>query len=496
MKRFMPVLILMFLLPHGIEAMAAGHLQNQVVSLSITWQSYNTYRPWEKNKPGHRSAQAIVVKDSMLLTTAHAVSNATLIQVKKHGKPTRTQAHIYHMDREINLALLTVPAAGFFDDLEAASFSEAVVSGGKAYSVRWKNRQLEIAQTRLGRVEVVASRTGSVQHAVLRGTTDLPGASAVDPVYRGNALIGLTVSQSKQTVEIIPAHTLTAYCEMALSGAYLGFATLRGLSYQVQNDETVSNWLGLQGRPRGILVRNSPYGETGHGFLKPLDLLLSLDGHPIDSHGYYRHPHYGQLHFLNIVTEGHVIGDTIRVRLLRAGEMLDMDMPLRGFPLKHRLIPYWRTDYRPAYLVAGGLVFRELDYNYLRARGKNWRSKANTRLVLHWDLEKYDQTPERSRIIVLSHVLPDTYNIGYHDLKDLVVKKVNGVPIGSMAQLAAAFERPREGFHIIEFQKNYSRDTIVLDAGVYDAASQRILETYHVPRAIELGDEKNLVDKK
>ncbi len=394
-------------------------------------------------------------------------------------------AQIYHMDREINLTLLTVPAPGFFDDLEAVTFSKSMISGGEAQSARWKNRQLEVAQTRLGRVEVVASRTGSVQHAVLKGTTDLSGASAVDPVFMDNEIIGMTVSQSKGTVEILPAHTLTAYCDMAKSGDYRGFATLVGLSYQIQNDETVGKWLGLQGPPRGILVRNSPFGETGHNFLKPLDLLLSMDGHAIDSHGYYQHPHYGQLHFFNIITEGHMIGDTVKVSLLRAGKLVGMDMPLQGFPLKHRLIPYWRTDYTPAYLVAGGLVFRELDYNYLRGRGKNWHSKANARLVLHWNLERFAQTPERRRIIILSHVLPDTYNIGYHDLRDLVVHKVNGMPVGSMAQLEKAFEHPREDFHVIEFQKNYTRDTIVLDAGVYEVATQQILEKYHVPETVE-----------
>jgi hypothetical protein len=464
-------------------ALAAGHYENQVVSLSVTWQSYNTYRPWDKNKPGHRTAQAIVVGDTMLLTTAHAVTNATFIQVKKHGKPSQTAAQIYHMDREINLALLTVSAPEFFDDLEAVSLSQRVVSGGEAQSVRWKKRQLEVAQTRLGRVEVVASRTGYVQHAVLKGTTDLSGASAVDPVFMDDNLIGLTVYNAKGMVEILPSHTLTAYCKMAKSGDYRGFATLSGLSYQGQNDETVAKWLGLQGPPRGILVRNSPYGETGHTVLKPLDLVLSMDGHAIDSHGYYRHPRYGQLHFFNIITERHMIGDRVKVSLLRAGKLVEVEMPLLGFPLKKRLIPYWRSDYTPSYLVAGGLVFRELDYNYLRGRGNNWRSKANTRLVLAWDLDRFNQSPERRRIIILSHVLPDTYNIGYHDLRDLIVHKVNGLPVNSMAQLKEAFEHPLDIFHIIEFQKNYTRDKVVLDAGVYEAATQRILENYNVPKA-------------
>ena len=137
MKYYLTILLASILI-QGSQVALAGNYENQVVSLAITWQSVNTYRPWDKNKPGHRSAQAIVVSDSMLLTTAHAVSNATLMQVQKHGKPSRTPAQVVHLDREINLALLTVPTPGFFDDLEAVTFCQSMISGGEAQSVRWK----------------------------------------------------------------------------------------------------------------------------------------------------------------------------------------------------------------------------------------------------------------------------------------------------------------------------------------------------------------------
>jgi PDZ domain len=480
MKHVLGFLIVMHLFMGTGEAREDHPFQDYVVTLSVTSQTYNPYRPWEKEKPGKRSAQAMVVTDSLLLTTAQAVADATMVQVKKHGRSAKTQAVIYHMDREINLALLSVPTSGFFDDLKPAPISREMPTQGDANSVRWKKRQLEIAQTRLGRIEVVASRTGSVRHAVLKGTTDLPDENAADPVFLDDEVIGLTVSQSRQVVEILPAHTLRAYIDMATSGNYQGFATLTGFSFQYQNDPGMSAWLGQDGAPHGILIRKIRYNETGYNVLEPMDLLLSIDGHTIDSYGYYTHANYGQLDFRNIVTEGHGVGDRVWVKVLRNGQIRRLEMVLKGFPLKQRLIPYRRTDYAPPYFVAGGLVFRELDFNYLQARGKNWRSKSDARLVLYWDLERFDQTPERKRIIILSHVLPDAYNIGYHDIGDLAVKRVNNFRIGSMAELEDAFLHPQGPFHVIEFERNYSRNKVVLDAKTYDSATQKILSNYNI----------------
>jgi hypothetical protein len=136
--------------------------------------------------------------------------------------------------------------------------------------------------------------------------------------------------------------------------------------------------------------------------------------------------------------------------------------------------------------VAGGFVFRELDYNYLRSAGKNWRSRTDLRLVTYWDLERGAQSPDRKRIIILSKVLPDSYNIGYHNLRDLVVKQVNGYEINSIHDLEKAFSHPDEGFHTIIFRSNFTRNRVVLDSADFERSTERIMNTYNIPDRIRL----------
>ena len=145
------------------------------------------------------------------------------------------------------------------------------------------------------------------------------------------------------------------------------------------------------------------------------------------------------------------------------------------------MIPRSRPDHAPPYLVSGGLVFRELDQDYLGAWGSGWKSSADARLVTAWELEGQAQRQDQRRLVLLSTVLPDPYNIGYHQLRDLVVEQVNGQPIASMEDLARALEQPQGGFQVVRFRPNMQRSELVLDASRLATASERILRAYDVP---------------
>ena len=90
------------------------------------------------------------------------------------------------------------------------------------------------------------------------------------------------------------------------------------------------------------------------------------------------------------------------------------------------------------------------------------------------------------RVVILSQVLADAYNIGYHDVGELVVQSVNGRAIRGMPELAAAFQQPLNGFHSVVFAPNGVRSELVLDAADFEAASLRIARAYGVPALARL----------
>jgi hypothetical protein len=93
-------------------------------------------------------------------------------------------------------------------------------------------------------------------------------------------------------------------------------------------------------------------------------------------------------------------------------------------------------------------------------------------------------TPSRRRILLISSVFPSGYNIGYHDLRDLAVREINGRPVDSVSSAAEAFEHPEGRFHRIVLYPNPERAEIILDAVSFETATNEILEDYSIPMRV------------
>ena len=84
--------------------------------------------------------------------------------------------------------------------------------------------------------------------------------------------------------------------------------------------------------------------------------------------------------------------------------------------------------------------------------------------------------------MILSQVLPDMYNLGYQESRQLVVEKVNGQKVNYLSDLQRALKKPLSGFHLFEFMKGDTLQRMVLDAGALDAATKRVLGRYGIDK--------------
>ena len=150
------------------------------------------------------------------------------------------------------------------------------------------------------------------------------------------------------------------------------------------------------------------------------------------------------------------------------------------------LIPEARPASPPDYLVAGGLIFRELDEPYLTAWGSDWKEKIPSYLRCLYELRRNHPAPQQQRLIVLADVFPHEYNLGYHDIAQSIVKSVNGHPISSIRDMEEAFKTPSGGVHIIEFMPSYEMTKIILDADSFERATAEIMEQYEIPSRIRM----------
>jgi hypothetical protein len=143
------------------------------------------------------------------------------------------------------------------------------------------------------------------------------------------------------------------------------------------------------------------------------------------------------------------------------------------------LVPQAPYNQEPEYLVMGGLVFQSLTRNYLRSWGEDWERRAPFRLAY---FRNEEPTPERPRIVIMAQVLPDIYNLGYQDSRNLVVEQLNGRRVSSLGDLVDAMGQARDGFHVVDFMSGESLQRIVLDAEELNAATRRIQEVYGIER--------------
>jgi S1-C subfamily serine protease len=458
-----------------------------VVGLEVTYQAWDEDRPWAKMTPQSRSGSAVLLEGSYLLTDAQMVDHATLIQLATFGRTRPVEPRIVAVDPEVNLALLKIDDPEALEGLEPIGLAEATPTTGTLTMTRWRRQQLEMAAARITRFEVRRGWGGGVEHAFLFMRTDMAGGGWGEPVFENGALAGVTVSQSDMLGRAVPVEILRRFLERAkAAGSYKGFPAL-GVMWQTNSDPAVAGLLGQTGEPRGILIRQVPWGTSACGVLKPKDILLELDGQTLDAEGYYHHPRFGRLRFGQHLSENYNLGDQVQVRVLRDRKEQELTMTLRGYPSALDLIPYHRQG-QPSYVVAGGLVIRELDVPYLRTWGKDWDSNAPIGLLHYFSVSREGQTPDSRRKIILMRVMPSPYNAGYEYTRDDVIDSINGRAVDSIEDVVEAFRKPMDRFHVLELSPGSSRRQIVLDATTLDAATDAILEEYGIPAAMHLSD--------
>jgi hypothetical protein len=458
-----------------------GHLRAGIVSVRVTGQDWNWRAPWEKQAPWTRTVTGLVVPGRKILVASTAFGNHLLVEAQKLGSEARTVARVELVDQEGPLALVAVDDPAFWDGLEPLPLAERAPGEGDVTVLRWQRSGL--LDSYPGTVRQVRSgRHGLSQTSLLTleiGTsTDGLGESEV--VVAKGRVAGLVTGRTGDAYGALAAPVLEQFLEGAAKGDWRSFARA-GLAWQDLTNPALRESLGQRPDETGIrLTRVAAHGSAG-GVLKPGDVVLEMGGAKLDPTGYYEHPLYGRMLFALLFSDGRRPGETMAVKVLRDGQRLDLQLPLRAMRPEQDRVPPYVFGRGPDYVVVGGLVFEELTRPYLGAWG-DWARRAPPRLLVAIDREPEDAGAEPTRIVLLSSVLPDAANLGYQELRDLIVERVNGRAVSSLADLRQAFASPQGGFHVVEFLAGQGTARVVLDAGEAQAAAARLPQAYGVEK--------------
>jgi hypothetical protein len=460
---------------------ANGRLRTGVVSVRVTGQDWNWRAPWEKQSPWTRTVTGVVVEGPRILVASTAFGNPLLVEVQKLGVDARTVGRVDLVDHEGPLALIAVDDPAFWEGLEPLKLEPRASSEGVVQVLRWQRSGLLDAYPATLR-QVRSGRHGLSQTSILtiEVASSAEGLGESEVVVKDGRVAGLVTGRLGDAYQAIAAPVLASFLAGAAKGEWRSFARA-GLAWQDLTNPALRESLGLLPGETGIrLTRVLPHGSAG-GVLKAGDVVLEMGGAKLDATGYYQHPLYGRMLFALLFSDGRKPGDTMPVKVLRDGKRLELDLQLRAMKPEQDRVPPYVYGRGPDYVVKGGLVFQELTRPYLASWG-DWTRRAPPRLLVAIDRDPEPEGPEPPRIVLLSSVLPDAVNLGYQQLRDQIVERVNGRPVPNLQALREAFASVTTGYHVIEFLSGQAASRIVIDAAESDAASERLRRAYGVER--------------
>ncbi|HEY5139680.1 MAG TPA: hypothetical protein VIJ25_10255, partial [Methylococcales bacterium] len=260
---------------------------------------------------------------------------------------------------------------------------------------------------------------------------------------------------------IIPAETINKFLAKAAAKNYKGFGTV-GFTASELLDPAMRSFLKMPASlQNGVYVNDIYTLGSGSDVLKKADVILSIDGHTLNPYGLYKHPKYEEINYSHLITSK-AAGDKVLIEIWRDGIKQQVEAEVKNFKAAQMLVPYQEFDHQPEYIISGGFVFQKLTREYLAQWGENWQGKVLPHLYHYYSDLAFKPTPERGDVVLLSFVLPTQFNLGYHDLRQLVVKKFNGMTIRSIRDIPAAQKlNPDSRYDVIEFELD--NPTLVID---------------------------------
>jgi S1-C subfamily serine protease len=460
----------------------APDIKTSVVRINSTQQSWSIGQPWEKDPPGQRRALAPIVAAGQVLTTAELVADATFLEFESTDGTRFAQAKVIAVDYEANLALLGAlseqEGQALFANTTPLEITTPPTIGTTLEILQVEdNGQALLTPGTLQSIDVAPNFLPghSFLTYLVKASMQSAASSYSLPVLQNGKLAGLLTSYNSkdQICDVASTDIVTRFLKEAADGDYQGFPSL-GISIARTEDASFRQWLKLTDEQGGLYINKVRKGGAADtAGVKPGDVLLALDGQPIDRRGYYQHPTYGSLFWGHLIRGEKSTGDTIILSLLRDGQLVAIEAMLTREEESERLVPGYQFDKAPNYLIKGGLVFQELTRPLLEGFGKNWTSVAPLNFLDALENpEKFEDQVDR--IILLSGSIPTPATVGYESLRNLIVRKVNGKEIKNMKGLVDAFKGNLTELHSIEFaEENF---TVYLDDAVATAVDNQLLQ--------------------
>eukprot|EP00931_Biecheleriopsis_adriatica_P006254 TRINITY_DN107683_c0_g1_i1.p1 TRINITY_DN107683_c0_g1~~TRINITY_DN107683_c0_g1_i1.p1 ORF type:complete len:539 (-),score=111.66 TRINITY_DN107683_c0_g1_i1:142-1758(-) len=481
-----------------------ANIHSSVIKVFVSHTQPNYSQPWCTDAQTSSTSSGFPIRlpsgEKRLITNAHSVEHATLVQVKRHHHEQKWVAKVLCIGPDCDLALLEVPSPDFWKGLTPLEICGDLPSLQDAVSVvgyPTGGENLSVTQGVVSRIDLVEYAQSSTVLLAVQIDAAINSGNSGGPVVddRGNlmgvAFQNLAGEDEENIGYIIPSEVLLHFLDdFRRHGRFTGFGTA-GFTYQTLESPMLREALGLTKGQSGVRIKGVEAAGPSAGVLKANDVLLRVDGHPVGNDGTVAFSR-GRIPF-NYLLQRFFCGDTCELSILRGGwdgegvkklkvnvaverEKCLVDSDAGG--------PHSTSGCMAArYLVAGGLVFVPLTRPYLEsAFGENWSEERPSELSAEMLFlsENGERDTKGHEPIVLTSVLANEITIGYEEMEAEILETFNGMKVENLKHLAELLDTTREKYLKFAFR---SKDTIVLESAVAKKALPAILSQNMIPAA-------------
>ena len=386
-----------------------GPVQKSLVRITATAVEPDYRAPWNAGAIQRGVGAGFVIDGNRIITNAHVVANSRYLAVEREGDPNKYPATVQFIANDCDLALITVAAADFFKNMIPLKFGgiPALESTVSAYGYPLGGERMSVTTGIVSRIDFQLYTHSSIdQHLAIQISAQINPGNSGGPVMQdgkavGVAFQGYSGDVAQGVAYMIPTPVINRFLKDISNGQYNKYPDL-GITYAKLQNPAQRKFLGLKDDGRGVLVSTAVAAGPSADMLRPGDVLLAIDDHPIASDANVELE--GERAEFQEVVERKFRGDAVKFDVWRDKQPLAVTIKL--FTPWPYLIQGHSYDVRPRYVLYGGLLFQPLNLDLLEAyRPTDLRLRH---FFEYFILEQlYLQHPD---VIVLTNILPDPIN--------------------------------------------------------------------------------------
>ncbi len=449
---------------------------NSVFKVSVKTTEFDFDKPW--NSPEQLawggSGFAVSFQDRIfLLTNAHVATRVGRMKVRLADTSKEYDATALLIEDDCDLAILEVKDKAFHQQLEPLELGDMVHREQKlaVHGFPIGGEELCITKGTVSRIKVdtyVQADTNLLQAQVSAAIN--PGNSG-GPVIAKGKVVGVAF-QGNNAGEglgyIIPTpiiqHLLTEAMDL---DNYKGFPDLN-FKYQELKNVNLRRRYGMEEEETGIRITSVPKLSAAKGLLKPNDILLNIDGHPISNDGTISTESVKRVDLDHAITS-HFIGDNLTFSIIRDKERLDIDVELKYRSSTTKKVQR-KYEEVASYFFISGIALCNLTDNLFESSIIGDGALIN--------LSSAEKRKPGDEVVFIKEILACEHNEGYSYFTDQEVKKINGKRIHNLRDAIKATQSNADEMHEIETKDGH----ILIVPNLSKREHKHLLKSFYIYR--------------